>query len=356
MPVREKSPISCLTCNRSLQSETTIRYMPVTRTANLVVRSVMGTYYQHAKQRQPSRPSGVNPTARPLHFFRGMVHFEPGESFLQSVTGGAFAIRIFRYSPTVEDNRLTQWPEKTGEVIRHLIDRPEDIGERPVFVGHSAGGFTTYVLAALARGARVSAVKDYVPQLDDVPPSAIRELAYNLSGATFVSIASPLNGLRFTRAGAVVSGAVTVLYPSLLKSLNYRYLSRFYNQMGFRPDQVMDGVIVSREASHPESYDLRSRAVNSLVLGGLRCCSPFLKDEGASDGIVPVSTALLKGPLQHNLDLNHLELVESHAGGEALVTLLDQIARENKREISRSHVTLRRDSYPPEASISSKKG
>src|SRR5579885_1215011 len=129
-------------------------FQSMTALANGIVHYSLGLYYDCAAHRTLDTDAlDVADDQRPLIFFRGMLHFEPSDPYFEELRNQGFSPSVFRFSPEAERNHLRQWPENTVDIIRGLLDDPELLEHRPIFAGHSAGGFSAYVLAAMAKGA-----------------------------------------------------------------------------------------------------------------------------------------------------------------------------------------------------------
>jgi len=292
--------------------------------ANWTVGGALTAYYGCAAHRSVALLPGSNSVeTRPLHLFRGMLHFEPAAPFLSTLRSYGFQPEVFRFSRESEANRLRQWPENTGDVIRRLIERPETVGNYPIFCGHSAGGFTVYALAALAKGGSAAAIREACPGLEGIPISDLQDLGARLSDALFVAVASPLHGVKLTRTGRCVNRfIVEPRLPHLLTGITRPHLERFYRRVGFSPDQVIDANFVSNDGTPSFHGGHLSKAAGFVIQSGMRVFSPFLDHGKVNDGIVPLETALLYGPVQTFGSFDHLELVEKPEAATALTDLI----------------------------------
>jgi hypothetical protein len=314
----------------------------VAQLANWTVGNALGVYYGAASHRLSSSSSDATVTGlRPFHFFRGMMHFEPAAPFLGALRAHGFQPEIFRFSVSGENNLLRQWQENTADVLRHFIARPEALGQRPIFCGHSAGGLTVYALAALAKGGDASAIRQACPGLEDVPLPALEDLGRRLSDALFLSMASPLNGVRLTRVGRCVNRVfVEPELPLLLTGITTPYLEGFYRRVGRRPEVVIDANLVSndgRPVFHGGSF---SKISGRFIQGGMRVFSPFLDHGTVNDGIVPLDAALLSGPIQVFARFDHLKMVETSEAATILAGLIRRV--EDRRSTD--------EPLPPQAS------
>jgi hypothetical protein len=299
----------------------------LTQLANWTVTNALGVYYGSAAHRAINGlPEITDPSLRPLHFFRGMLHFEPGASYLSTLRAYGFDPRVFHFPEAGERNLLRQWRENTGDAIRHFIHHPDALGERPVFCGHSAGGLTVYTLAALAKGGDPAAIRRECPSLASVPLSSLVRLRENLSQALFVTIASPLQGVRLTRIGRCVNRFfIEPNVPLLFSGITRPNLRTFYDKVGRRPEAVIDANLVSRDGTPAFHGGCFSRVSSRVIQGGMRVFSPFLDHEAVNDGIVPLDSAVLNGPRQVFVPLDHLKLVEMPEAAMVLVDLIRQV-------------------------------
>jgi pimeloyl-ACP methyl ester carboxylesterase len=298
----------------------------ITQFANWTVGNALGVYYGCASHRSlPDLPSISSVDRRPLHFFRGMLHFEPASPFLGTLRAYGFQPEVFRFPREGEINRLRQWRENTGDVLRHFIESPDALGERPVLCGHSAGGLTVYTMAALAKGGNASAIRDECPGLEGVPTASLEALGARLAEALFVSIASPLQGVRLTRVGRCMNRLfVEPRLPLLLSGITAPNLEAYYRRVRRRPDQVIDANLVSHNGTPAFHGGVFSKVSSRVIQGGMRVFSPFLDHESVNDGIVPLDAAVLHGPAQVFAAFDHLKLVETQEAAMVLVDLIRQ--------------------------------
>jgi hypothetical protein len=297
----------------------------VTQLANWTVGGALGVYYRHAAHRLTAADALPSLEAeRPLHFFRGMLHFRPAAPFLDTLKVSGFRPRVFEFPSAGERNFLRQWRENTADVVRHFVARPEALGERPVFCGHSAGGLTVYTLAALADGGDVGAIRRECPGLTDVPVAAMERLAERLArDALFVTIASPHHGVRLTRVGRCVNRfVIEPRLPLLFSGITRPNLEAVHRRFRRRPEEVIDANLVSSVGTPSYHGGSVSRISSRVIQGGMRAFSPFLDHECVNDGIVPLEAAVLDGPAQVFAPFDHLKLVETP---EAALTLADLI-------------------------------
>lgn len=240
----------------------------LTRLANTVINGILGSYYQLAPHRNTASQA-PSTDARRLHFFRGMFHFEPGAPFLNTLKEGNLYPRIFRFENEREHNYLRQWPRNTAAVIKHFISHPGAIGDQPIFVGHSSGGFTSFVLGAMAKGGDLDAIRRSLPGLEDLPLDAFQQLAANLRSGLYISIATPFTGVQLTRTGRVFNRIIVEPRDThLIRSMTIPFVQDFYRDIGTRPEKIIDGNIVSNAAHLTPTQGLVSFAVNGLVQGG----------------------------------------------------------------------------------------
>lgn len=267
---------------------------------------------------------------------------------------------VFRFSPEIEGNRFSQWRENTVDAIRGLIAHPETLerpwiffrgmmhfkpappfldtvnegltasAHPPIFIGHSAGGFTVYVLAAMAKGANLAGLKEVLPALGDIPDAALTDLAERLRTGLFIGVGAPLNGVQLTRAGRVANRLIVEpRVPLLFSGITRPNVEEVYRKLGKRPKEVMDGSVIATD--HPFRLrgqgSLSSLAGHLVVQGGMRLFSPFLDHNTVNDGIVPLYAAFLEGIPQVLLRMDHLKLVETPEAARALVQLIARIER-----------------------------
>ncbi len=294
--------------------------------ANWTVGNALGVYYQHAAHRLPLADSSLPAltTDRPLHFFRGMLHFRPAPPFLNTLQTSGFRPLVFSFPTSGEGNLLRQWRENTADVIRHFIGRPEALGEKPIFCGHSAGGLTVYALAAMADGGDLVAIRNECPGLENVAVVAMERLAERLSrDALFVTIAAPHHGVRLTRIGRCVNRfLIEPRLPLLFSGITKSNLEAVHRRFRRRPEDVIDANLVSSLGTPFYHGGSVSRLSSLVVQQGMRVFSPLLDHECVNDGIVPMDAAVLEGPAQVFAPFDHLKLVEMP---EAALTLADLI-------------------------------
>ncbi len=256
-----------------------------------------------------------------------MLHFEPATPYLETLRSEGFGPRVFHFPVDSEKNLLRQWRENSGDAINELIDHPELVEGQPVFAGHSAGGFTVYVLAAMARGGDLTFLQNSLPGLKRRSLRDLEGLAEKLRRGLFIAIASPLNGVRLTRVGRLMNRTIVEpRVPLLFSGITRPSVEGFYRGVGVRPERVIDGNIVSRTGPMELVGGPFSRLSSVVIQGGMRIFSPFLDHETVNDGIVPWDSAVLKGPRQVFLKLDHLSLVETAEGGVALARLIKDLA------------------------------
>lgn len=259
----------------------------------------------------------------PLYFFRGMIHFEPAMPFLFTLKSEGYTPHVVLFSEKGEQNKLRQWPENTVDIIRYFIEREELLESKPVFVGHSAGGLTAFVLGAMTKGASLAGLQNVLPGLESVPKDKLRRLAQALEGCRFISIATPFHGVRLNISGEIFNRTIVQpRKPLLLTGITQRNLQKFYREIGVHPKDVIHGNILSRSNKLILEGGLASQASNAVVHGALHLFLPFLEHGDLSDGIVPAESAFLDGPQQVFLDLDHLRLIETVEAAQALAALI----------------------------------
>jgi hypothetical protein len=298
--------------------------------ANDAARKFLNYYYENASQRywdtslvadaipEPS-PSW---TGRDLYLIRGMSNFEPAPSYVQALEEMGFHTKAF---PDPNEPDLFQpWPIKAGNLILYFKDHPEEIREGTVYVGHSTGGLVVYVLAAMVKGGDLEVIRQTLPPLQGLPLSELQTIVDRLkaSNPSFITIATPFHGIRLTLLGELLDD-IFGNFKSLLfvKSLTEDYIHNLYYEVGLWPDEVIDGNLIGRaEGIFRQEEDFRSWAVRSFIQVSLRFFASFTEPDSDSDGIVPRSSALLYGPVQKELPLDHLAMVEMP---KAVIALLE---------------------------------
>lgn len=296
--------------------------------ARLAVQGTLGLYYHHASHRtMPPPPTDLPPAqaeGRPLHFFRGMMRFEPGTPFLRTLAREGFEPRVFRFAPGVENDPFRSLWEDSADVVDFFIDHPPAIGTRPVFVGHSAGGFTSYLLASIAKGGSYRGIRRALPRLQPRGDHEFEQLAFRLRGGRFIAIAVPFQGIGLTGVGELLNRRVIEpRAPRLFSSVTREALEGIYRNVRKDPGNVMDGVIYSASAPFEMEGDIASRATTAAIQGALRLFARFADDRGPTDGIVPVdSVDPYREVFEATPAMNHLRLVETE---EAAMTLVGMI-------------------------------
>ncbi len=292
--------------------------------ASSVVSGALATYYGVAAHRFAAESEALIETERPLHFFRGMCHFEPGDPFVQTLEQAGLDLRIFRFDPRAEKSRVRQWRDNTADVIRHFIAHPEAIGEFPVFVGHSAAGFTVYTLGAIAKGGDLRAIRDFLPGLQGVRLEEMEGLVEPLRDGLYLAIGAPLNGIEMNRPGAWVSQRIVEKrIPGLFADLTRERATQLYEAVGLQPAQVMDGILYSDTAPLALPGKPAAKVANAMIQGGMRFFSFFVYHNRVNDGIVPVRAARIEGIPQRVLSLDHLRMVETTEAAEALLQVIE---------------------------------
>ncbi len=281
---------------------------------------------------------GPVPTAktggRPLHFIRGMLHYEPGPDYLATLQYHGFSPTIARYADT-ETNYLSQWKHKTGLLIRDFARNPEVIGERPVICGHSAGGFTSYVLAAMAKGAELSTLRKNLPHLDDVSPSQMRDAVDQLQGGLFLAIASPLNGITLKRhaewANRPLETSDHTVLRELFGSMKREQLEAFYRAVGRTPNEVLDGNIVGNvlqlQPAQNRHFPLPAMLAEKALYHGMNFVRGLCLEnsETGHDTLVPADAALLKSVEQMVVPYNHHNIVCVEEAANAVVNMVRRL-------------------------------
>lgn len=277
------------------------------------------TFYGH---------SGIfrNPTVIPpnnrVHAFRGLCHYEFGTAAADAIEDWGFHLMIHRYDPGAEGNLLRPWRENTADIFRRFMDYPEDIGENPVFIGHSAGGFPVYMLAALAQGGNVGEILRALPGLAGVDVYRLYKLKDLLQDAIFVTIAAPLNGLYLTERGRWAAKRIAEpLLPDLLSSMMADRLNELYEKIRARPEDVLDDNVYCN-TDRVGTTGIFRLVVNAPVHGALLTLAGFLDHDGQHDLIAPLRSTRLpsmkNGSEQVAAPFNHLEIVTHWGAGELL--------------------------------------
>lgn len=309
-----------------------VMFEGIATVANGVVHHSLNVYYATATHRLIEMATDSTPLPeRPVVFFRSMMHFEPAAPYLETLRAGGLAPAIFRFGAGAEKDHFRQWRENTVDAVRELIAHPEVLERRPIFVGHSAGGFSVYVLAALSKGARLAGLQEVLPGLRDIPEGDLRTLADRLRRGLFITIGAPLNGVQLTRLGRLANRwIVEPRVPLLFSGITRPNVEEVYRKLGVRPKEVMDGNIVAidRPLGHGGQGSLASWAGHIVVQGGMRLFSPFLDHNTVNDGIVPLNAAFLEGVPQILLSMDHLKLVETPEAAQALLRLISWIEQE----------------------------
>ena len=323
------------------------------RTVRTVRRVVNGTtglalegYDRYAAQRQPAVPPS-KPTetvyvgdGSSIEAWHGMVRFPFARRYTETLESAGLRFRPRLFSEEVEKDRLRQWPVITADSLRHYVEGQWDLPERPVFVGHSAGGFTVMTLAMLAKGNAQTrtAIREGLG-LQDLSLEQIEAFSERVRerAPLFIAIAAPLNGIVPTRLGKVTDRQVLRrLDPDVFTALTYDYVQGFYRRVGMQPQEVIDGIIVSDGAPWPIDRHPASWATNTIVQGGMRAWSVMVDtnarydqhtvDPGEGfDGIVPLRSAWLEGPMVRWLHDNHLALVETEESAWALASMIHDL-------------------------------
>ncbi|HSA59157.1 MAG TPA: hypothetical protein VLJ37_05675 [bacterium] len=298
---------------------------------SLGIQSVLNGYYASAAHRQAlALPDPV--PGQPLHFFRAMCHFEPATPFLNELRSSGFSPRVFRLPDGEESYLLDPWPLTALRAVEHFSRRPEDIGERPVFVGHSAGGFAVYLLAALADGADVASYREVLSGLDlfgvmsPIRAGALRDLACALSGALFVSIGTPYAGVEFRRIGHLLNRHFfEPQSPLLLKALQRSYLDPLYRRLGAKPGRVIHGQMISPDDPVRISRNPSSFVYETILQGGMRLVARMTEFD-LYDGIAPWSATYVPEMRDREvLASDHLRMVEDPEPAARLVRLITRL-------------------------------
>ncbi len=293
--------------------------------ADVAVASSLGFYYGAASHRGDA--ASINPSVsadhlRPLHFLRGMMNFEPGPHFIATLQEAGLRTRVFREDLPLKESALRPWHVATARAIEHYAAHPEEVGENPVFAGHSAGGFTVYTLGAIASNAPLEGLRKALPDLD-VSAGELTILRDALQGASFFAVATPFNGILIRPlARRLNSRVLDPLIPGFFTGLLAESLETFYATVGRRPADVMNGLVYSDGAPINSDGGLLSHAMNTYVQGALRLFGALQADRGPTDVIVPLRAASVAGVPAQLVHMNHLHLVETEAGARALLAVM----------------------------------
>ncbi len=297
---------------------------------NLGVSGVLTAYSGQAPHRQAIPQP--NPSAgRPLHHFRAMCRFEPAQPYLNTLRTQNFAPKVFRLEGREESYVLHQWPLTAIRSIERFANDPELIGDRAVFVGHSAGGFPLYILACIAKGARLEDIRNALPPidainaLDAISPSQYATLAKSLSTALFISIGTPYNGIHLTDWFRPLHDRVVAAFdPLLINSLRKDFVDTVYRRIGLRPEQVIHGQMISNAAPIKLSRNPRTLPIEIIMQGGMRAVA-LITEYKIYDGIAPWAAVYVSGIPEHEIvQFDHLRLVETAKPAEHLMGLIDR--------------------------------
>lgn len=268
--------------------------------AGVVLDGVLRAYESLADHRHtlPSEQIPSPSRTKTVHLIRGMTHFAPSHAFMATFKSLGHTPKLFTYEPEHERNRFRQWRENSVDVLAHFINQPSDLGPDPVFLGHSAGGFVVYILAALADGANPEKILEV---LKPAAPLASVLTVQNLSilgrklkqtNAQFVVLGTPIHGIRLTKLGKAFDWLLRqTTIPNFLSSITHETIQNVYKTIGKDPEKVIDTFFVSKTPPNTTSKNPLSWLVQELLRHGYKICSPFLDHEEENDGLVPVSTA-----------------------------------------------------------------
>src|SRR5262249_19269798 len=155
------------------------------------------------------------------------------------------------------------------------------------------GGLTVYAFAALAKGGDAAEIRREFPGLESVSLNSLEALKENLSQALFVTIASPLQGVRMTRIGRCINHFfIEPRAPLLFTGITRASVEAFYRRVRRRPEEVIDANLVSNDGTPAFHGGCFSKVASRVIQGGMRLFSPFLDHGSVNDGIVPIDAAV----------------------------------------------------------------
>lgn len=349
----------------------------VVQTAEGAARRVTSSYYLSRPTCPPCKRSFTPDTTFILD--RGMVGFNEADSFVRFLEGVGCD-----FAPLPYRNGLLQlWEEKNLDDIVSVAGYPSILGSRTVIAGHSSGGFEAVFYGAIRAARRFEKTDDSRSLREDRgvmriwnnfqelkvhPVERYRELGDRLEEAVLIGIASPLNGIHMNRMGRVVNRTVVEpFHPGYFTGVTVEKVNRFYDQLGWRPEEVLDGNIYSEAyPSRPNGdspylghlarggtalfHHLMNGTLNGknpadlepLVIGILEFFSRFVDFEGPCDPIVPTSSAKLRNApnvVQRSTQLDHLKIVETEEGAQLVWEMVQEIRE--RRALSQAKAVTR---------------
>ncbi len=305
---------------------------------NWGVQGVLGVYSEHALHRQSDPFSDPlldeSTMVQELHFFRAMCRFEPAIPHLNELIRNNLRPRVFRLQGDEENYHLHQWPLTAIRAIEYFSRNPAAVGANAVFAGHSAGGLPVYILAAIANGVELGAIREALTNtevaasLDEITSAQYQQLARALSQALFVSIGTPYLGIQLTPFGRCLNRyVVEPRNPLLINSLRTAFLENIYQTIGLHPSEVIHGQMISNAAPLQLSRHPLSLPVEVLMQGGMRLVALITEYE-IYDGIAPLSATYVEGiPEREIVSIDHLRLVETAESAKHLVALITRTKR-----------------------------
>ncbi len=310
--------------------------MLVAHMLNLGVRGLFGLYSARAAHRQAA-PLADPIDGRSLHHFRAMCHLEPAEPYLNTLRSNGFTPHVFRLEGKEEKFVLDQWPLTSVRAIERFAKNPELIGENPIFVGHSVGGFTAYLLGCIAQGVALADIHRAIPEisalsaLGGISADQYRDLQAALSTALFFSIGTPHNGIYLRRFFRPFHDKIIArIDPLFINGLRRELVQSVYEQTGLKPEAVMHGQMLSKTSSWNLSWKPWAFPFEFMMQLNLRLFAR-IADCSVYDGVAPWYSIYVEDIPEHEIvELNHLRMVETPEGGQHLVNLIQ------RAEVSRS--------------------
>lgn len=304
-------------------------------------------YYTHAAHRQLPEDQYVSPhttstCAGNILVLRGMLHFEPGNPFLNTLRAQGFNVNVYRYSKEAEANKLRQWPENATDLLIQILQAPQFLQPNQIILGHSAGGNEEIPLRALALKKDPGRIIDVLPKNDTLwrlflDDQKVERASRQLSQTLFLAEGAPLMGVEITLAGNMAKRhAIERFVPGLLSAISVENMEQVYHKLDLDPKKVVDGIIYSETAPLDLSAnkDSRSFAAHALTQGAYRAFSPFLKRASPHDGIVPVASALVgwsgdeRALREMKVHFDHLGMVEYAAAAALTIELITRLRGE----------------------------
>ncbi len=320
----------------------------LTHLINNSIKTALDIYYTSPHRRSPhpvERPTRPDATIR---FNPGMLNFQPSERYIHEFYRHNIDFIICNPVGELEGDYLAQWPEKTGQLLRRsalsLLPQEESL---IVYMGHSAGAFTTCVQGGLAKKAigkgnidrrfanEVRNLRHIFPELDNetVSDEQIFDLAASWQSAVYTGLGGPLNGIPLNKTGAFLNRKiVTPHLPHLFGSMTKKYLERVYEMLAIHPSTALDIVAYSDSTPLYPHHGRRSLITGALMQWSLKSAAPFLDYEGRHDGMVPVEAALIEGvEILLRLNEDHLRMVEFEEPARQVIGEIKKLAASRPR-------------------------